>query len=69
MQVRDQEENVRFLVKENGPKVKELLLLVGGSDSFVLMSFVGDIDLKKISQLGKSMDIEGLEHLEELEQK
>lgn len=67
MQVRDEGENVRFLVKDDGPKVQELLLLVGGSDSFVLMSFVGDIDLKQISKLGKSMDIDGLEHLEELE--
>ena len=59
---------MRFLVKDDGPKVKELLLLVGGADSFVLMSFVGDIDLKQISKLSKSMDIEGLEHLEELEE-
>jgi len=68
MQVRDEGENVRFFVKDEGPKVQELLLLVGGSDSFVLMSFVGNIDLKKISKLGDSMDIEGLEHLEELEE-
>ena len=67
MQVRDQDENVRFLVRDDGPRVKELLLLVGGNDNFVLLSFVGDIDLKKISKLGKSMEIEGLEHLEELE--
>lgn len=69
MQVRDGDENVRFLVKDDGPKVKELLLLVGGSDSFVLMSFVGNIDLKKISKLGKSLDIDGLEHLEDLDEK
>lgn len=67
MQVRDGDENVRFLVKEEGPKVKELLLVVGGKEDFVLMSFVGNIDLKKISQLGDKMDIEGMEHLEELE--
>jgi hypothetical protein len=69
MQVRDGDENVRFLVKDEGPRVKELLLLVGGEDDFVLISFVGDIDLKKISKLGDKMDIEGLEHLEELEEK
>ena len=69
MEVRDKDENVRFLAQKNGPKIKELLLLVGGSDNFVFMSLVGEIDLKQISKLSKSMEIEGLEHLEELEAK
>jgi len=68
MQVRDKKENVRFLVKDDGPVVSELLLLVGGSDSFVLMSFAGKIDLKKISKLAKSLNIEGAEHLKELDE-
>jgi vacuolar-type H+-ATPase subunit F/Vma7 len=69
MQVRDKNENVRFFVKDNGPVVSELLLLVGGKEDFVLMSFVGKIDLKNISKLSKSLNIEGAEHLEELEDK
>jgi len=69
MQVRDKGENVRFLVKEKDSTVSELLLLVGGSNEFVLMSFTGKIDLKNISKLSKSLNIEGVEHLEELEQK
>ena len=68
MQVRDKNENVRFFVKDDGPVVSELLLLVGGSDEFVLMSFAGQIDLKKISKLSKSLNIEGAEHLEELDE-
>jgi vacuolar-type H+-ATPase subunit F/Vma7 len=69
MQVRDKNENVRFFVKDNGPVVSELLLLVGGKEDFVLMSFVGKIELKNISKLSKSLNIEGAEHLEELEDK
>ena len=51
MTVRDKDEdNVDFLIKEDGDeKVKELLLMVGGGDEFVLLSFVGSIDLEKVA--------------------
>ncbi len=67
MTVRDGDENVRFVVKEDGAgTISELLLLVGSVDEFVMMSFVGKINLEKISKLSKSADIEGLEHLEKV---
>lgn len=58
MTVRDKDgENVDFLVKDDGDKIiNELLLLVGGEDEFVLMSFVGKIDLDKISKLANEFD-------------
>ncbi|MCB0706380.1 MAG: DUF4252 domain-containing protein [Saprospiraceae bacterium] len=49
-------ENVQFLVKDSGDTINELLLLVGGEDEFVLMSFVGNIDLSKIGQLAKAFE-------------
>ena len=68
MTVRTKEgENVEFVVKENGKKIEELLLLSGGKgNDFLLMSFVGDIDLDKLSKLSRSIDVEGIEHLDEL---
>ena len=56
MTVRSAEgENVHFLVKdENNEVVRELLLLVGAEDNFVLMSFVGLINLNKISELQRA---------------
>lgn len=68
MTVRSEGDNVKFLVKDsdNGDIVQELLLLVGG-DEFVLMSFVGDIDLKTIGRLAKSMDIKHVDKLEKLD--
>lgn len=67
MSVRDKGENIRFFVKDDSAGViNELLLLVGGEEDFVLMSFLGDIDLKKIGKLAKSLDIDGAEHLEKL---
>jgi len=58
MTVRDKNEsNVDFLVKDDGNKmINELLLLVGGEDEFVLMSFVGKIDLDKVSKLINEFD-------------
>jgi vacuolar-type H+-ATPase subunit F/Vma7 len=59
MTIRDKkEDNVQFLVKTSTDEnfVEELLLLVGGTDSFVLMSIVGKIDLKKVSQLSEAFD-------------
>jgi len=62
MTVREgKKENVQFMIKESGDNViDELLLLVGGEDEeFVLMSFVGKIDLNEVSKLQKAFDEEG----------
>jgi hypothetical protein len=50
-------DNVEFLVQENKEtkKISELLLLSGG-DEFVLLSFVGNLDMEKIVRLAKEMD-------------
>jgi hypothetical protein len=67
--VRDKDSNVRFVTKETNGIISELLLLVGGKDDFVMMSFVGNIDLAKISKLAKKLDIDGAEHLEKVNKK
>ena len=61
MTVRDKDgENVEFFVKEmpgsNGNIFEEFFLLVGEEDEFVLVSFVGKIDLAKISKLANSIE-------------
>lgn len=50
------ESNVQFLIKDenDGNTISELLMLVGGEDNFVLMSFVGKINLNKVSDLSKT---------------
>ncbi|MEM8909552.1 MAG: DUF4252 domain-containing protein [Bacteroidota bacterium] len=67
MSVRDEGENVRFWMKENGELINELLLMVGEEDEFLLVSFVGDIDLNKISRLAKVIEIDGVRHLNKLD--
>ena len=66
MTVRDGDQNVRFVVKERNDVIEELLLLVGAPEQFVMISFVGKINLDQILKLSKSADISGLEHLEKV---
>lgn len=67
--VKEKNQNVRFLTKGTADVIDELLLLVGGADEFVLMSFVGKLDLNKIAKLAEKLDINGSEHLKKLENK
>jgi hypothetical protein len=70
MKVRDKGENVHFWTKENpNGTIGELLLLVGGAKEFTLISFVGNIDLQKISKLADKLKIEGAEHLKDLKKR
>lgn len=64
---RDGGEDVNILVKDQGDIVNELLVLVGGEKEFTLISFVGNIDLKKVGKLAKLLDINGANHLEKIE--
>ncbi len=48
--------NLEFMVRENSDGIiEELLLISGGDDSFTLMSFIGQIDLEKVIQLGQEI--------------
>ena len=37
--------------------------MVGGNDGFFVMTIFGDVDLQQISKLSKSMNIEGIGYL------
>ena len=67
MEVKDARENMTFMIKEKDGLINELVMVVGGKESFIIMSLYGEIDLKKISKLSKSMKIKGMEHLRQLD--
>ena len=70
MTVRDKDADMKFLIKDDGKgKISELLMVMGGTENFMIMSLFGEIDLKQISRLGRKMDIKGLEKLENIEKK
>ncbi len=67
MSVRDSETNMKFLIQEKNSVITELLMIMHGDSQFFLLSLIGDIDLKQISKLSKSMSIDGFEHLKNLD--
>jgi hypothetical protein len=69
LSVKDEAENVKFFTKGSGDNINELLLLIGGKSNFVLMSFVGNLDLNKIAKLANKLDLQGSEHLGKLKNK
>lgn len=65
MVVREGNEQFQFMIREEGSIIKELLMISGEVKSFMLMSIIGDIDLKSISKMTEKMDIKGLDKLNE----
>jgi Domain of unknown function (DUF4252)/Secretion system C-terminal sorting domain len=63
LNVRDGDEKVQIWVKDEGNNVSQLVLLVGESDEFVLVSFYGQIELTKLAQLGEILDADASEEL------
>ncbi|MFP4024352.1 MAG: DUF4252 domain-containing protein [Thiohalospira sp.] len=69
MVIKEKDQDVKFLINEKNGKIIELLLIAGGKNENALISIQGNIDLKNISKLSKSMQINQLEHLEEIDKK
>ncbi len=67
MFVRDKDQDMKFLIKESGGKISELLMIAAGNDDFKMLSLFGEIDLKKVSRIGSKMSIDGLEQLKKME--
>ncbi|MFO7370995.1 MAG: DUF4252 domain-containing protein [Bacteroidales bacterium] len=69
MVVKEKDQDIKFYVREDkNRKIAELLMVIGGKDENVLISIQGDIDMKNISKLAKSMNIEGIENLEKMKE-
>ncbi|MBN2764349.1 MAG: DUF4252 domain-containing protein [Bacteroidales bacterium] len=68
MVIKEKDQDVKFLVREEKGKVVELLMLVGGKEESVLICIQGVIDMKTIGKLASGMDIEGMENLEKIDE-
>lgn len=69
MMVREEGQDMEFLIKEKGGIIAEFLMVSGGEDGNTLISIRGNIRLESIANLSKSLDIEGLKELEKLDEK
>lgn len=67
MSIKENGSNIMFFITgSSGNTVKELVLLVGNKQEAVLMSFTGNINLDKISKIGKILKFDGADKLDNL---
>ncbi len=69
MVVKDAEEEVLFLAREEGGIITEFLLIVSGDDGDdALIVFTGNIDLESIASISKGMDLPAMDNLEDFDE-
>jgi hypothetical protein len=68
MVVKEKDQEMKFLAKENNGRISELLLISGGKEN-VLICIEGNIDMKNLAQLSKNFKIEGMKSLEKIDGK
>jgi len=70
MSVDSEGETVKFLVKKApNNKISEMLMIVFSEDETLVMSMTGNLDMATISSISKSLDIQGMDKLDELDKK
>jgi hypothetical protein len=69
MAVKEGSDVTKFLIRQKGNIITELLVITGGPGDNTLISIKGDLDMKTISQISRSAGIEDLEKLEGIENK
>jgi hypothetical protein len=69
MLVKEGPDITRFLIRQSGSIISELLVVIGGPGGNSLISIKGDLDMKNISNLSKDIGMKDLEGLENLDSK
>lgn len=67
MTVRESDHDLKFFIQESEGKIIELVMISGGNHEFTILSLVGLIRLEDLSDLSKSLEIDGLENLDKIE--
>ena len=67
MVVRDKQEVTKFLVKQTGSIINELLMISGGAGGNTLISIRGEIKLNDLSEISKTVGVEELKPLDTID--
>jgi len=67
MVVKEKDQELKFLIKENQGKISELLLIIGGKKENALICIQGNIDMKSLAKLSKNLNISGMKPLEKMD--
>lgn len=68
MVVKQPGEEVKFLAMKKGDKIGELLLVISGEKEAGFITITGTIDMSTIGKLSKTMNFEGMDKLEKLDE-
>jgi len=68
MVVKQPGEEVKFLAMKKGDKIGELLLVINGETEAGFITITGTIDMSTIGKLSKTMNFEGMDKLEKLDE-
>jgi hypothetical protein len=66
MDVQDKSSSVKFMVREEGGRVKELLMITGSGDSFTLLSMLGDFTYQDLNILAENTNMPGMKEYKEV---
>jgi hypothetical protein len=69
MVVKDGSEELKFMVRQKGEIISEFVMISGEPHRFSLISLTGDLRLRDISKLSKTMDIKGFDKLDKVNEK
>lgn len=69
MVVKEGSDITKFLIRQSGKIISELLVISGGPGGNSLISIKGDLNLKNISDISKSVDIQELKSLDNIDKK
>jgi hypothetical protein len=69
MTVKEGQDVTKFMVRQKGDLISELLMITGGPGGNTLISIKGDLDLKSLSELSKDTGIDELKDLEKINKK
>ncbi|MBN1413995.1 MAG: DUF4252 domain-containing protein [Bacteroidales bacterium] len=66
--VKEKDQDVKMLARENGDVISEFLIIVSGVDENVLVQIKGSLNLKEMDKLSDSFDFKGFDQLKKLEE-
>jgi hypothetical protein len=69
MNVKEGPDVTKFLIRQKGNIISELLVITGGPGGNSLISIKGELNLKSISEISKDIDIQELKSLDKIEKK
>ncbi len=67
MSVKDGSAEFKFFMTESEGKISELLMVGFDTSKVMMLSLVGEIDLKQIAALSRKMNIDGFEHFQNID--